>query len=226
MKIGVIHANTSAVEPLEMSFKAIDPSIEVVNYINGEMLRIVDQAGEVTCPALRLFARTVFDAADQGVDGVLIACSVFCTYLEEIKPFVSVPVVAVDGPALEIVASRGGKVGIMATTAASAPACRSKLDKLCAQRDIHLEYEDGVVVEALAALKRGDGAEHDRLLAIEGQRLVSLGCNTLFLSQITMARAKAAMRELADITLTTPEEGIKELLRLIRAESDPAGRKK
>ncbi|MBR1707859.1 MAG: hypothetical protein IJ719_03380 [Clostridia bacterium] len=77
-------------------------------------------------------------------------------------------------------------------------------------------YEDGICTEALDALRRGDGEERDRLLGAEGKRLALLGCNMLFLSQITMARAKAAMGEFADITFTTPEEGAKEILRLVQ----------
>ncbi|MBQ9197548.1 MAG: hypothetical protein IJ157_09970 [Clostridia bacterium] len=216
MKIGVIHANPSAAAPLEDAFRQIDPSAKIVNFINPEMLRLVDEAGGVTDQALRLFVRTVFDAADAGVDGIIIGCSVFCAYVEQVKPFLSVPIIPVDGPALEIAAKRGGKVGILATTAASAPACRKKLDKIAQEQGIHLEYEDGICTEALDALRRGDGAEHDRLLAAEGKRLASLGCTTLFLSQITMARAKAAMGPLAEMTLTTPEEGAKAILILIR----------
>ncbi len=216
MKIGVIHANISAVEPIEAAFLSADSDIEVVNFIDPDMLRMVDEAGEVSPAALRRYGRAVFDAADAGVDGILIACSCFSTYVEEVKPFLSIPILPVDGPALELVADRGGKVGILATTAASAPACRIKLDKLCAQRGITMEYEDGISTEALAALKRGDGAKHDQLLVAEARRLYNLNCNTLFLSQSTMARAKAAMGDLAAITITTPEEGVKELLRLIR----------
>lgn len=215
MRIGVIHANASAVEPLEQAFRRADPSVQVENFINGEMLKIVDEAGTVTDKALRLFARTVFDAADAGVDGIMIACSVFCTYIDEMRPFVSVPIITVDGPALSVAVERGGKIGILATTAASAPACKVKLEKLAMERGVHLEYEEGITVEALTALQQGDTARHDQLIAEEAARLAANGCGTLILSQITMARAKQAMGDLEAITLTTPDEGVKELLRLV-----------
>jgi len=181
------------------------------------MLRLADEAGKVTARAMRIFARTVFEAADAGVDGIIIACSVYCTFVEEIRPFLSVPIVAVDAPALEIAADRGGMIGILATTAGSAPACRTKLDKIARKKNLKLSYRNGIVTEAMDALKNGNLEEHDRLLIKESQKLKEQGCNTLILSQITMARVKDAMDdELKQITLTTPEEGIKELLRNIR----------
>ena len=215
MKIGVIHANASAVAPLEAAFQAAAPSAEVCNFINGEMLKIVDACG-VTPEALKLFVRTVFEADEQGVDGILIACSVFCGYAEAVQPFLNAPILAVDAPALEEIVARGGKVGILATTAASAPACQAKLDKLCAKKGAVLQYEYGICTEALDALRQGQGDVHDRLLAEEGRRLADLGCTTLFLSQITMARARQAFGPLQGITITTPDAGVRKMLRLVR----------
>lgn len=215
MKVAAIHANMSAVEPLNLAFQNIDPNVRVINFVNEEMLRIVDEEGTVSDRALRMFAKTVFAAADAAVDGIMIACSVYCAYVEEIKPFLHMPVVAVDAPALSAAVDRGGKIGILATTPASAPACRKKLEQLAVQRGIQLEYEEGVVPAALDALKRGDIQEHDQLIAREGERLTAAGCNTLFLSQITMARAMQAMGALRSMTLATPDEGAKELLRQI-----------
>ena len=217
MKIGVIHANRSAVAPLEEAFRAEDASVEVVNYIDEELLRLVDRAGGVTPEALRRFARTVFRANEEGMDGLLIACSVYCAYAGAVRPFLDIPILAVDAPALEEIAARGGKVGILATTAASAPACQEKLERLCVARGTAMSYEYGICTEALEALRRGDGAEHDRLLAEEAMRLASLGCDTLFLSQISMARARAAMGALAHMTITTPQTGVRELLRQVQS---------
>ena len=124
MKIGVIHANSSAAGPLHEVFRQLAPEAEIDDHINEDMLREVEKDSGVTKKALRMFAREVFDAADADADGIIIACSVFCPYLNEVRPFLDIPVIAVDGPAVQIAAERGGKIGILATTAASAPACR------------------------------------------------------------------------------------------------------
>ena len=224
MKIGVIHATNSAARPLREVFAQLAPEAVVDDHINEDMLKEVEANSGVTPKALRMFAKEVFAAADAGADGIIIACSVFCGYLEEVRPFLDIPVIAVDGPALQIAADRGGKIGILATTAASAPACREKLEQYARKKHLDLTYEEGVVTEALTALKAGDGKRHDELLAAEAQRLKDAGCRTLFLSQVTMARAKQAMPEhLRKITLTTPEEGVREILRLVRNEKTKNG---
>ena len=215
MKIGVIHAAKSAVEPLNTVFAQLDPSVEVCNHLNEEMLKETERSGKITPKALRMFASEVLDAADEGADGIIVACSVFCSSLDLVRPFLDIPIIPVDDPALDEALRRGGKVGILATTPASAPSCREKLERKAKEQNTALTYEYGVVPEALEALKAGNGEEHDRLLAAEAQRLKDLGCNTLFLSQVSMARALNAFPEdLKEITLTTPAEGAKEILRL------------
>lgn len=216
MKIGVIHAAKSAVEPLKAVFAELDPAITVANYLNEEMLKETERSGKITPRALRMFAEKVLNAADEGADGIIVACSVFCSSLDLVRPFLDIPIIPVDDPALEEAVRRGGKIGILATTPASAPSCREKLEKKAQERQSAFTYEYGIVPEALEALKQGNGKEHDRLLAEEARRLKDLGCTTLFLSQVSMARAAAAFPEdLKEITLTTPSEGAKEIIRLI-----------
>ena len=218
MKIGVIHAAASAVQPLEQVFHEMAPEAMVDNHLNEDMLKEAEKNG-VSPKALRMFAKEVFQAADEGADGIIVACSVFCSSLDVVCPFLSVPVIAVDDPALHIAVQRGGKIGILATTASSAPACAAKLDKIAEETGTVLDYAFGIVPEALTALKNGDGETHDRLLIQKAQELAEQGCTTLFLSQVSMARAKVAMpEELRLITLTTPEEGAAEIMRLIKTE--------
>ena len=220
MKIGVIHANTSAVAPLREAFLKADPEITLVNLCNEELLRIVDKEGCVTKEALRMFAKTVFAAADAGVDGIMIACSVYCSYAELMQNFLSVPIIAVDAPAVKKAVAYGGRIGILATTASSAPACREKLEKEAEKvkstgKDQKPEYEEGIVTEAMEALKAGNAQEHDRLLRLKSEELIDKGCTTLFLSQITMARAADCLQDLGVLVLSTPDEGVEELIRQI-----------
>lgn len=216
MKIGVIHAAKSAEEPLNTVFAELDPAIAVANYLNEDMLRETERSGRITPRALRMFAEEVFNAAEDGADGIIVACSVFCSSLDLVRPFLDIPIIPVDDPALDEAVRRGGKIGILATTPASAPSCCEKLEKKAKEQRAELKYEYGIVPEALEALKNGNGEEHDRLLAKEARRLKNLGCTTLFLSQVSMARAAAAFpKDLKEITLTTPAEGAKEIIRLI-----------
>lgn len=217
MRIDVIHANSSAVEPLENIFKKLDSTISVVNHINEEMLFEVERVGQVNSRALRMFAKEAIEAEDSKTDGIIVACSVFCGYIDLMKPFVDSPIIAVDGPAIEKAAEKGGKIGILATTAASAPACQKKLETIARARGYKLSYEHGIVIEAMNVLKSGDFKTHDRLIIEKAKELENMGCDVLLLSQVTMARAKESMPEaMKQITLDTPYWGASKLIELIK----------
>lgn len=216
MRIDVIHANASAAKPLHDIFETLDPSLEVHDHINEAMLREAEKDG-VTPKALRMFANEVFQAAEEGTDGILIACSVYCGYAPLMKPFLSVPILAVDAPAVSRAAAEGTKIGILATTAPSAPACRKKLKEEAERIHKVLRFEEGIVTEAMNALKKGDMETHDRLLIEKAQKLMDSGCDILFLSQVTMARVYVSMPEaMKQITLSTADSGAQTILRLAR----------
>lgn len=216
MKIDVIHANSSAVEPLESIFRETFPDISIQNHINEKMLAEVESAGQVNARALRMFAGEVCSAADSQADGIIVACSVFCSFIDTVKPFIECPIIAVDAPAIEKAAESGNKIGILATTAASAPACEKKLEVIAQNKGYLLSYEHGIVTKAMEALKAGDYETHDRLIVDKARDLKDLGCDVLLLSQVTMARAKEAMPDsLKQITIDTPYWGARKIIDLI-----------
>lgn len=69
--------------------------------------------------------------------------------------------------------------------------------------------------EAMSALKAGNGAEHDRLLAIGAKRLE--GCDAVMLAHFSTARAEKAVQGVLDCpVLTAPASAV----RAMRARID------
>ena len=72
----------------------------------------------------------------------------------------------------------------------------------------------GVAQGALAALKAGDAATHDRLIAAAAASLPPV--DALVLAQFTMARAAAAIQSVPGcVVLTTPESAVAKLRALV-----------
>lgn len=227
MKYGIIHATMGSVAPLKKAILKREPDAEVVNFVNEEMLAYANRTGKVDETAMRMFARIVFTAQEAGVDAIMAACNIFAPRIDAVKPFLSVPILAVDSAMQEIAASMGGKIGIIGTNASSVPSCSSGILAAAARLAgagrqtlaAPIEFCDGTVSEAAAILESGDTETFDRMLTQKAAELVeNEGCTVLVLAQITTARAKKAILE-AGITvpvLTTPEEGAKALSELRR----------
>lgn len=217
IKIGVIHATCSAVEPLNQAAKNYRDDLTVLNFVNENLLFRANQVGGADKFGLRSFTRSFFEAADAGVDGIIVACSVYTPFVEQMRVFVDVPVIGIDNPMLVSAVQSGSRIGIIATTAASGPSAQRQMEAIAGQLGKEVAFDMEINTEAMRRLKAGDIAAHNKLLLEAGQKLVSRDCDCIVLAQITMACAAEGMGSLGVPVLTSPSEGIKKIVTLIEA---------
>lgn len=216
MRIGIIHATLNAVQPITDAFKAKDSSIEIVNFVNEELLAHANRVGGLDTWGMRNFLRTGMMAGDAKVNGIVIACTIYSPYADELQQYVDVPVIAVDNPMIVKAVRSGKKIGILATTASSGPSAQRKLLKVAKNLNTRVDMEMTIVTEAMTELKGGNIEKHNELLRNAAIGLKEKGCGVILLSQITMACAKKSMEDLGMEILTSPETGAEEMLRLIK----------
>lgn len=218
MRIGIIHATQNAVEPLNQAFRELNAEVKLLNFVNEELLAHANQVGEIDSYGLRMFIKTVFQAVDAQVDGILIACTIYCPYCELVSQLTDVPVLAVDQPMITRAVLEGRKIGILATTPSSAPSAEKKIENEALRQNKTIVMESAIVPEAMAALKRNEVKEHNRLLKEAGDELKRRGCDILLLAQITMACAKKECETLGLPVLSSPAEGAGRMLELLENE--------
>ena len=220
MKIGMIHATMEAVKPLEDALRELAPKAEAVNFVNEELLREVNRLGGVQKSTLRKFGKLLFEAAESQVDGIIVACSVFCGYLPLFAEMIEVPVIAVDEAMLREAAGRGGKIGIAATTKAAAAGARKRIEENAQGRKVSIET--AIITEGMDALKAGDAKRHDEIVCEACRKLAENGCGTIVLAQISMARAAAVLPpDLREKVLTSPQTGVREIVKQIIQRKGP-----
>lgn len=215
IKIGVIHATCSAVEPLNQAARAYSDDITVLNFVNENLLFRANQVGGTDEIGLRTFLRTFFEAADAGVDGIIVACSVYTPYVDVLKTLVSIPVIGIDNPMLVSAVEQGSKIGIIATTASSGPSAMHQMKKISDSMRKKVDFQIEINTDAMTELKSGNIQKHNKLLYDAGKKLVADGCDCIVLAQITMACAAESMVQLGVPVLTSPLEGIKKIVSLI-----------
>lgn len=207
MRIGVIHATLNAVEPLVRALKEADSNIEACNYVNEELLFHANQAGGVDDWGLRNFYRLFMQAAESAVDGIIIACSLYSAYAQEASKLTGKPVIAIDQPMIEEAVAFGEKIGILATTSSAGPVEEMKILKQAEKMGRDIKTQVLVRPDAFSALKNGNKNRHNEILKEAAQELKKLSCDTIVLSQITMACAKKEIEELGIKVLSSPDSG-------------------
>lgn len=145
--------------------------------------------------------------AKTGADAILFTCSAFGPCIEAVARDLKIPVLKPNEAMIEEAEKIGGRIGLLATFQ---PTLVSMPPEFPKSIDLKLKLADG----ALAAMDRGDLAEHDRLSVLAAKDLMD--CTAIALAQFSLSRAT---EDIAKATgkpiLTTPDSAVRKLKRLL-----------
>jgi len=143
-----------------------------------------------------------------GADAILFTCSAFGPCIEACaREFPGIPVLKPNEAMIDEAAAAGTRIGLLATFPAT-------LVSMPPEFPAGVSLVSKLAEGALAALDRGDRAEHDRLIAEAAEDLAD--CDAIALAQFSMADAAALVAErTGKPVLTTPDGAVRRLRRLL-----------
>lgn len=215
MKVGIIHATCNAVPPLNNAFKELAPDVTVLNFVDENIQYYANQINGIDDKIYRDFVKMATTAQEAGVDAIIVACTVLTPIVDSVKPFITVPIIAVDRPMLEIAVENYKKIGVVATNAPSGPATKAQLEKIAKELGKEIVVDTEIDTQAMTELKNGNEAEHNRLNYLAADQLKNRGCQVIILAQITQASAEEETKATGLPVLTSPKEAVKAVLELI-----------
>ena len=210
-RIGLVHALAHSVAPINDELARAWPDAVRMNVVDDSLS--ADLAKSASGLDERMTARFlalgdyVFST---GADAILFTCSAFGPCIDAVarrwpRHPVLKPNEAMVDEAVALCRAGRRRIALVATfgpTLASMPA----------------EFPGDVAVEpvlvegALAALDRGDGASHDRLVAEAVKRIDHAAVDAVALAQFSLARAAPAVARVAGVpVLTTPGSAVRAL---------------
>ncbi len=216
MRIALIHALSHSIAPTADAFRRLWPDASLMNLLDDSLSADLARDGTLTPAMTDRFLALARYARSTGADGILFTCSAFGPCIEACaRDLAPIPVLkpneAMIEEALEA-AGPNGRVGLMATFA---PTLDSMPPEFAAAAP-GMKLVPCLAEGALAALDAGNAAEHDRLAAEAGKRLVE--CDVIALAQFSLARAAAAVGAASGKkVLTTPDSAVRKLRRLLGA---------
>ena len=214
MRIALIHALKHSVAPIEHAFARLWPDAELANLLDDSLSVDLARDGALTPAMTERFLTLARYAASCGADGILFTCSAFGPCIDacarELAPMpVLKPNEAMIDEAVER-AGAAGRVGLLATFAPSLQSLPAEFSAVAPDLMLVPALAEG----ALAALDRGDAAEHDRLAAQTSRSLE--GCDVIALAQFSLSSAAPLVAKATGRTvLTTPDSAVRKLRRLL-----------
>jgi Asp/Glu/hydantoin racemase len=215
MRIALIHAVTVAMAPVHEAFARLWPEAECTDLLDTALAVDRERDGELTAAMTRRIGALAEYAAGTGAAGILYTCSAFGEAIEAAAKASPIPVLKPNEAMFEAALAAGERIGMLATFAPSVAGMEEEFRQIAAARRSPARIETVCVEPAMRALKRGNGAAHDRLLAEAAPRLG--GCGAVLLAHFSTARAEPAVAAaLPCPVLTAPGAAVTKLKSLLR----------
>jgi len=208
MRIALIHALKHSIVPIETSFAKLWPDARLMNLLDDSLSADLARDGRLTDAMTERFLSLGRYAAATGADAILFTCSAFGPCIEAVaRAHAPMPVLKPNAAMIEQAVAKGGWIGLLSTFA---PTLVSMPPEFPASVEIVPKLVEG----ALAALDRGDRAEHDRLV-VEASRDLR-DCDLIALAQYSMApAAELVAAATGRPVLTTPDSAVMKVKTLL-----------
>ena len=210
MRITLVHALKHSIVPIEASFARLWPEAQLMNLLDDSLSADLARDGQLTDAMTERFLIIGRYAASTGANGILFTCSAFGPCIEAVAgERAPMPVLKPNEAMIEQAAKRGRKVGLLSSFP---PTLASMPREFPSSVELVPKLADG----AMAALDRGDRAEHDRLVTEAARDLRD--CDVIALAQYSMApAAEQVAQATGKPVLTTPDSAVMKMKAMLGA---------
>jgi len=203
-----------AIDPVQDAFRRLWPEAECANILDDSLSLDRERDGVLTEGMTQRIQALAEYGAATGAAGILFTCSAFGEAIEAAAAGLPIPVLKPNEAMFEAALGLGRRIGMLATFAPSVGSMETEFREMADARGTGATVETYCVPGAMAALKAGDGAVHDRLLAEAAARFAD--CDAVLLAHFSTSRAAPAVTEiLGRPVLTSPGSAVAKLKRII-----------
>lgn len=211
-RIALIHAVEVAMAPIRAAFDELWPEAVLVNVLDDSLSPDRAREAELT-PAISDRIRDLGTyAVRSGADGVLYTCSAFGPAIEAVQREHAVPILKPNEAMFDEVLASARSAGMVATFAPSVASMEAEFHEASGGR---VPLQTVLAEGAMDALRRGDGYEHNRLVAEAAAALA--GCDVIMLAHFSTAQALAATQARVRARVTTAPHAAVARLRALLA---------
>lgn len=214
-RIVLLHATLVAVRPVEDALARLWPDAETTNLLDDGLTSERARTVQLEQQLIDRFGRLVGYADSTKPDGILITCSAFGPAIDRAVTSTSTPIVKPNEAMFSAALQAGPRTGMVATFEPSVATMTEEYEALAAKQRPGAALRTVVADGAMAALRAGDTATHDELVAQAAEQLSD--CDALVLAHFSTARAAALIAtHTSQPVYTAPDSAVSELQRRVQ----------
>ncbi len=212
--IAVLNATRVSLEPVDAAAKEF-PDIKMIHLMDECMSELGKSEGRISGKNLARMVSLINKAEEFGVDGMMMSCTIFSPYVDLLRSFTDLPLVAADVAMFEEATRRYKNIGVVVTFEPTMDSVAAVLDG-CRQRIGPIEAELKLAEGAFEAMRGGDAETHNRRI-YETALSLATGKDAIVLSQMSQMRALPLFEGFPLPVLTSPPVSLQVLSDMIDA---------
>lgn len=212
MKIALIHATTTALQPIERAFHEEAPDVELLHFMDTGLLPMIEASGSLTPEIIRRFSLLVNIAAQSEVDCIQLTCSAFNNVTTILQPLYPVKLFRSDEAMLDE-ALAYERIGLVSTVRETPLALLSYLREKKPDVQVESVVDPGII----HLLFQGRKEEHDERVR-EMVRQIDGKVDVIVLSQYSMEHIADQIQPSVPV-LTATKAAAKRCLAYLRSKS-------
>jgi Asp/Glu/hydantoin racemase len=187
-KVAMISSTRAVFGSMEAAFKAVFPEAETIHLLDETLLDLFRQDGGLSIRSRRKALQMALTAQDAGVNGILVTCSSLSPAVDEMRPFLTIPIVKIDEPMVEHVIQSAETIALIA----SAEAVLKSVDPLVQSKSRQLNRQVSlrrVILSDLWPLLQKDASSFYREVG-KACTQAAKECQAVIITQVSMAPSR------------------------------------
>jgi Asp/Glu/hydantoin racemase len=186
--LGIIHAAVFTSQIVQKYIDEIIPEVSVM-HLGDDTIQRDNLAAEVgTIPKVNYFKFVMYARflEEAGVDLILLACSTFNRAVEYARPMITIPMLQIDRPMMDLAVQDGPRVGLLATLPSTVPSSERLLRLAAEEAGKEVDIKTVLSSEAFKSLRAGHTEKHNEILLEEIEKL-SQEVDAIVMAQVSMS---------------------------------------
>ena len=213
IRIAVMNATKVSIEPVDQAAKAF-PEVEIFHFMDEGMSWLGKQEGRISGKNLSRMVHLIHSAQELGVDGILLSCTIFSPFIDQLQLCTDLPLVAADIGVFEKAARIYQKVGAIVSFGPTMDSVAWVVERCRQTVNPDFDVEITLAEGAFEAAAAGDEETHNRIVYETAKTLE--GKEAIILSQMSQIRALPLFANYPLPVLTSPSVSLELLVEQIR----------
>lgn len=181
-----MNATKVSIDPVDQAAKEF-PDMEIIHFMDEGMSWLGKQEGRISERNLSRMENLIHSAEDLGVDGILLSCTIFSPFIDQLQSCTILPLVAADIGVFEKAVRTYPKIGAIVSFAPTLDSVAWVVDRcrrtIKPDLDVEIRFAEG----ALEAAAAGDEEKHNWIVYETAGQFQ--GKDAIVLSQMSQVRA-------------------------------------